>query len=147
MPISPMNMVLYPGGSIKSPEWLAIRSYIRARAGDCCEQCGVRHLTYGVRMDGEFTDLGLDKAEALGEYEYAKGIATIFSGPDADLSAIPPMIRIVCTVAHMDHGLTDHSTANLKFLCQKHHNGHDAPNRAATARRTIAAKAGQGALL
>lgn len=37
MPISPERMKLYPGGSIRSPEWLAIRGRIRARANDACE--------------------------------------------------------------------------------------------------------------
>lgn len=37
MPISPERMKLYPGGSIRSPEWLAIRGRILTRAGNCCE--------------------------------------------------------------------------------------------------------------
>jgi len=86
-----------------------------ARAGDRCEQCGVHHLAYGVRIDGEFTDLGLNKDDAVIEYEYAKGIAGMFAENLADLSRIPPLMRIVCTVAHLDHGLTDHSSANCAF--------------------------------
>ncbi len=147
MPIKPENLVLYPGGSIRSPEWQAIRSFMRARSGDRCEECGVRHLAYGVRIDGEFTDLGLDKADALIEYEYAMAIAGLMTGRDDLSSVLPPLIRIVCTVAHMDRGLTDHSTMNLKFLCQLHHNRHDAPSRHANARATLAAKSGQAALL
>lgn len=146
MPISPANMALYPGGSIKSPEWQAIRAFIRARAGDCCEQCGVRHLTYGVRMDGAFTDLGLDRDEALGEYEYAKGLATLFlKNPEAVV--FPPMIRIVCTVAHVDHDQSNNHESNLRFWCQLHHLTHDAAHHASSARASRAAKVGQGALL
>lgn len=37
MPISAEKMKLYPGGSIKSPEWLEIRARIRARANNACE--------------------------------------------------------------------------------------------------------------
>lgn len=37
MPISADRMKLYPGGSIRSPEWQAIRQRILARAGNCCE--------------------------------------------------------------------------------------------------------------
>lgn len=37
MPISSERMRLYPGGSIRSPEWLALRGAILARAGDRCE--------------------------------------------------------------------------------------------------------------
>ncbi len=147
MPISPANMALYPGGSIKSPEWQAIRSYIRARAGDCCEECGVRHLTYGVRIDDEFTDLGMDKEDAENEYNYSRGIAGLMGCTPEQLAKLPPLIRIVCTVAHLDQRLDDHSAANLKFLCQKHHNALDAKSRAVNARATLAAKSGQAVLL
>ncbi|MBE7197021.1 MAG: hypothetical protein INR70_04360 [Parafilimonas terrae] len=37
MPISAARMKLYPGGSIRSPEWLALRGEILGRAGDRCE--------------------------------------------------------------------------------------------------------------
>ena len=37
MPISRERMKRYPGGSIRSREWLAIRSGILRRAGNCCE--------------------------------------------------------------------------------------------------------------
>ena len=37
MPIAPELMRLYPGGSIRSPEWLAIVAAIRARSGNLCE--------------------------------------------------------------------------------------------------------------
>lgn len=45
MPISPENMAKYPGGSIRSPEWLAIRERILERAGNKCEQCGIENYT------------------------------------------------------------------------------------------------------
>lgn len=37
MPIRRDLMQLYPGGSIRSPEWQALRSAVRARSGDRCE--------------------------------------------------------------------------------------------------------------
>lgn len=37
MPISPENMKRYPGGSIRSKEWQAIRDAVRERSGDVCE--------------------------------------------------------------------------------------------------------------
>ena len=37
MPISAEKMTLYPGGSIRSPEWRAFRAALLARAGDRCE--------------------------------------------------------------------------------------------------------------
>lgn len=37
MPITPERMKLYPGGSIRSPEWQAIRADILERAENRCE--------------------------------------------------------------------------------------------------------------
>lgn len=37
MPIKPENLARYPAN------WKEIRAKIQARAGDCCEQCGVRN--------------------------------------------------------------------------------------------------------
>jgi hypothetical protein len=37
MPISAEKMKRYPGGSIRSKEWLTFRGELLARAGDCCE--------------------------------------------------------------------------------------------------------------
>lgn len=37
MPISPEKMKLYPGGSIRSKEWLELRETVRERAQDACE--------------------------------------------------------------------------------------------------------------
>lgn len=92
MPIRPENMAKYPGGSIRSPEWQAIRERIRTRA---------------------------------------EGGATL------------RIIRIVCTVAHVDGGLDDHSDDNLRFWCQRCHNRHDAKSRQEHATITRHEKAGQ----
>lgn len=37
MPISAEKMKRYPGGSIRSPEWLAFRASLIERAGNACE--------------------------------------------------------------------------------------------------------------
>ena len=47
----------------------------------------MRHLTYGVRMEEDFTDLGLDKAEALIEYEYAVWDSGVNDGSRRSASA------------------------------------------------------------
>lgn len=136
MPIKPENMALYPGGSIKSPEWLAIRERIRARAVDRCESCGVTNLTYGYRVaDGGFVDLGRDRGVAEDAY-----IAAIYGTTEEEAG---DLFRIVCTVAHVDGALVDHSDDNLRFWCQRCHNRHDATSRRHNAGRTRAAKAGQ----
>ena len=41
MPVSPEKQRLYPGGSLLSPEWRAIRRRILKRTRHRCESCGV----------------------------------------------------------------------------------------------------------
>jgi hypothetical protein len=104
-------MALYPGGSIRSPEWLAIREQVRERAGDKCEKCGIANHVYVWR--------------------WPEGAVVYAAGPDVlSIDGRKPIL-IVCTVAHFDGKLVDHSLANLRFWCQRCHNRHDAPMRAA----------------
>lgn len=51
--------------------------------------------------------------------------------------------KVVCTVAHMDGKLEDHSDANLRFLCQKCHLHHDKAQHLHNAGITRAEKRGQ----
>ena len=121
MPIKPANMTAYPGGSVTSKEWLAIRAFVRARAGDRCEGCGLKNHVLGYRLkDGYFV-------ETTGWLHF---------GDMIDVDGRPTkVIQIVCTVAHLDHGLSNHHTDNLRFWCQQCHNRHDAAHRAAGRRR------------
>lgn len=124
MPIKPENAAKYPGGSIRSPEWLAIREAVRERAGDRCEECGARHLAYGYRRgDGYFDDLGLDRGAA--ELHYLEIV------PMTTERQVGYFFRIVCTTAHVDNALVDHSLGNLRFWCQRCHLGHDQAMRRA----------------
>lgn len=129
MPISQHKLSLYPGGSIHSPEWLELRRQVQARAGDCCENCGVaNHALGGRTAAGEFV-----KALPLGD----NGLRILWprQGDEAwcrngdEEPIILKIILIVCTTAHMDGKLVDHSLNNLRFLCQKCHIGHDAALR------------------
>lgn len=143
MPIRPENMAKYPGGSIRSPEWLAIREHIGARSGWCCEACKAPHgqlvcrgkiagrAVYMVENGDTFDE---DTGERLGCFHLY------------DL-AQPRWVKIVLTVAHVDGDETNSADENLKHWCQLHHNRHDAKSRAANAAITRAEKAGQMDLL
>jgi hypothetical protein len=123
MPISPDKMKLYPGGSIRSPEWLAIRERIRARAGDKCEECAVPNGAWRNNVTDEVT-----------------------TDPFRVVEWDEPYAKIVCTTAHLDGELHDHSDANLRFWCQRCHNRHDAKSRRVNAGVTIRKRGGQGDL-
>ena len=84
-------------------DWPDIRARIRARAGDKCELCGVPNHCRIQRT--------------------AKGWDYALSGEDG--------VYIVCTVMHLDHIPENCADDNLRFACQKCHNGYDAKHRAA----------------
>lgn len=146
MPVSPANLALYPGGSIKSPEWLAIRAFVQARAGGKCEECGVKNYALGGRTkDGRWVP-AIPKGERLLSLEWPKPGEWSWC-TDGIYAGELRIVRIICTVAHVDQGLTDHSTANLRFWCQQCHNRHDNASRRTNARKTLLAKSGQAELL
>ena len=129
MPISPENMALYPGGSIRSREWLAIREQVRERAGNRCQQCGVPNHAIGAWSRHE---------------QFIISAVPVIPGDTISWDGEKlRVIRIVCTVAHVDGKLDDHGDANLRFWCQRCHNGHDARSRQINAAITRHAKAGQ----
>lgn len=135
MPIHPSNLAKYPGGSIRSPEWLAIRRNIQFRARNCCENCGVENGSIGGRdEEGEWYDVA-DTDWKLGENAFC--VNGIHGERELRL------VKVVCTVAHIDGKLDDHGDANLAFWCQRCHLRHDADQHRTNAANTRAEKVGQ----
>ena len=52
----------------------------------------------------------------------------------------PKIIKIVLTVAHVDHDPTNNAESNLAALCQRCHLRHDAKQHAQSAKSTRARK-------
>jgi 5-methylcytosine-specific restriction endonuclease McrA len=111
MPIKPENKHRYP------KNWKQISERIRyGRAKNKCEQCGIQNHAYGYRTkDGTFHQVSNDSLEAL---------AATVDGYK--------IIRIILTVAHLNHQPEDNREENLKALCQRCHNRHDVPHRRKT---------------
>lgn len=120
-------------------DWEAIRATILARAGNRCERCGVPNGAIIHRCAECFEFRG-----------------TIFSAHDGKrvkstdnyvtLGAFARETRIVLTIAHLDHDVTNNDPGNLQALCQWHHLRLDAEQhrrRAAETRRRKREKAGQ----
>ena len=93
MPIRPENRARYPR------DWKAISAAARARAGNCCEFCGLDNGAF-VERPGE------------------------------------RLVRIVLTVAHLDHTPENCDPANLRALCQRCHLRYDHTHHIANARAT-----------
>lgn len=128
MPIRPENRARYP------KDWHAISLRIRQRAGNRCEDCGVPNGELGGR-------------DPLGRWHVAKptgdnGLRLTWprEGDDgwcSDWDVRLRIVRIVLTVAHLDHQPENCADENLKALCQRCHNRYDAAER----RRGVASRA------
>lgn len=112
MPIKPENKNLYP------KNWKQIRHDILKRANNKCEFCGVENYSLGYRdKDGEFVEcegMAAEAAELDGEH----------------------LIKIVLTVAHLDHNPQNNEYENLRALCQKCHLNYDKEHHKKTRRKT-----------
>lgn len=123
MPIKPENRDRYPA------DWLEIRVRILDRANHCCERCRVpNHALGGRTPDGQF-----HRALPLGE----KNLCIEWPAPGEDaFCAVPAgterlrIIRIVLTIAHLDHQPENCADDNLQALCQRCHLAHDREHHA-----------------
>lgn len=111
MPIKPENKKLYP------KNWKQIRENILQRANNRCEFCGVINYKEGYRnSDGEFIE-----SEGMQQ--------------EADILDGEKIIRIVLTVAHLDHNPQNNNPDNLRALCQKCHLNYDKAHHLETRRK------------
>lgn len=114
------------------PEWKSrIRPDILERDNYCCKFCGVENYSYGYRdKNGNFVSEkkfnGLNSSD--GDW--------LFNG------RFPKRIRVILTIAHLDHDKTNNDYDNLAALCQKCHLGIDLKHHMANARETRTKKKG-----
>ena len=108
MPIKPENRSLYP------KDWKQISASIRERAEHKCEFCGVKNYERGAR-------------DRNGKWHSTNEIDSMNSSVGEQLFGdFPKIIKIVLTVAHLDHDPTNCDPNNLRALCQKCHLSYDA---------------------
>jgi len=132
MPIRPENRARCP------KDWPAISRRIRQRADNHCEECGVRNHQLGGR-------------DSKGQWH-----AALPTGTDGLRLTWPEpgtwawcegglhlrIVRIVLTVAHLDHTPENCADENLRAWCQRCHNRYDASKRrAGIAARAFATRA------
>jgi uncharacterized Zn finger protein (UPF0148 family) len=111
--------------------WLTeIRRDILIRAQNKCECCGVPNYAVGSRDGNVFEPvcgtIHLDMA-GNGELSFkeAKEVSEHFTA-----FFNQKHIVVVLTISHTDHNIQNNNYNNLKALCQKCHNSHDAKYRA-----------------
>lgn len=121
MPIKPENKKLYP------KNWKQISEYIRfERAKNKCEVCGVENYAMGYRVKGKFHTVK-ECEESMDNY-----------GEDLleDIPMEQMPIKIILTVAHLDHNPENNDLKNLKAMCQKCHNNYDIGHRKETRKKS-----------
>lgn len=119
MPIREENRHRYPA------DWKSISAKVREEAGQKCEKCGAPNGEVVARgagiHDGTYMLMGGEVFDAeTGEY---LGMAR---GSEYNCRR---MVKIVLTVAHLDHQPENCDRSNLRAWCQRCHNAYDAPMR------------------
>lgn len=126
-------------------DWPKIRAAILARANNRCETCGAPNRETIVRGAADGKDAGTyamyDGGDCFDAETGEERGAVRGSEYDAG-----NLLRVILTVAHLDHDESNNNPANLRALCQMHHLRHDREDNARRRRASAAAKAGQGAL-
>lgn len=132
MPIRESERQRYP------KDWPAISQRIRERAGWACEFCGVKNGALGGRRK---SDGAWMPAHPMGErmlrLEWPKPGEVWWCG-DREHQGVARLkiVRIVLTVAHLDHTPENCADENLKALCQRCHLRYDAKHHARNAAET-----------
>ena len=129
MPIKPENRDRYPA------DWKQVRERILKRASYRCEWpgCKAEHRAQGYWRD----DVWMPMPSSLLEAGYKPGDIA----PCSDDGSMLKIIRIVLTIAHLDHQPEHCDDANLRAWCQRHHLAYDAEHHRISAYMTRHAKA------
>jgi len=124
MPIRAENKNRYP------KDWPEISRSIRARAENRCEDCGVPNYELGGRdIDGRWCKAQPKGTNGLG-LDWPKPGEWSWCSRDGESKNLR-IVKIVLTVAHLDHMPENCDPSNLKALCQRCHNMYDAAKRRA----------------
>ena len=117
-----------------------IRPAILQRANNCCEFCNVKNYSEGFRnKEGRFytTEFIVKELEITGLDMFED---ELFHRVQKDGKVKP--IKIVLTVAHLDHNISNNEYSNLKALCQKCHLDYDKDHHKKNSRETLKKKKG-----
>lgn len=120
-----------------------IRPRILKREGHCCKICKVPNYTWVCRGKWDGVEVWQDDDGAIyqldnGIYISSDYVGEVWSGTPGK----QVLVKIVLTVAHLDHDITNNTDENLAALCQLHHLRHDAELHRNNARKTVKKKKG-----
>lgn len=116
----------------------AIRPAILERAKNKCEQCNVPNYAIIDRGDYNGTEAYQDMDGNIFNAKTGEIIGEDYIGALTK----PKLIRVILTIAHLDHDITNNDYSNLKALCQKCHLNYDKENHKKNSRETRNKKRG-----
>lgn len=96
------------------PSWKAVRASILDRSGNRCERCGLLNGAIIRRCGDAFVAGGM-----LYRAHDGSRIKAVTS--EITDAAFSREVKIVLTIAHIDHDTTNNDPSNLLALCQWHH--------------------------
>lgn len=132
MPIKPENRARYP------KDWKAIRAAILERAGHQCEKCKAPNLRMIARGAGD--DAGTYMLDDANVYSDETG-EHLGQCRHSDYT-LARMVKVVLTIAHLDHTPENCDPENLRAWCQQCHLRYDHDHHRANAQATRRAKGG-----
>jgi hypothetical protein len=139
MPIRASEKARYP------KDWPALSRAARERARWRCEFCGVENGALGGRPpDGRWFDALPTGTQGL-DYAWPKPGDVWSCVRHGEVLALR-IVRIVLTVAHLDHTPENCAPENLRALCQRCHLRYDAAHHARNAAATRRARRADGDL-
>lgn len=142
MPIRAENRDRYP------KDWPQISARVRERAGNRCVACGAPN---GVLIRRGHTCDGYPLWREASASAYENGYSAITGAEVADTGIDTcdwgKPVRVVLTVAHLDHQPENCAENNLRAWCQRCHNTYDAPMRRAGTKARARAQRAIGDLL
>jgi len=126
MPIKPENRHRYPAN------WKEIRADVLKRANNRCEKC--RAPNGAVIARGTGRDAGTYITDDA--YVFDADTGMLLGRQRQGDYEVDRMVRIVLTIAHLDHVPENCDPSNLRAWCQKCHLAYDAEHHKQNAAKT-----------
>ena len=114
----PINYSKYPDN------WLTeIRPSVLLRAKNCCEKCLVANYKLILRGTWNGVNCYQDDDGRIFNADNGEYMDSTYLG---EVHSTNKLIKVILTVAHLDHNIDNNDLENLRAWCQRCHLRHDA---------------------
>jgi hypothetical protein len=109
-----------------------IRPAILQRANNRCEKCNIQNGIIVIRGERNGVECYQDENGVIFDANTSERIGDDYVG---EVHPTNKCIKIVLTVAHLDHDINNNDFSNLSARCQRCHNRHDKHYRKANRKK------------